>query len=498
MALARRRTPAGFGALRPSAILGDARAAGLVAAVGAALGVWAVAVTAGPPALRLPLAAGAAAALVVAVVGDARRVFLAVVILDVPLEAGRFFDWQTGPADLGAIGGLEVSATTVAVACLWAMRLVDPPAPLGAAARREVWRIALPLGLFLAAAVISTALAQASTLSLFEIAMLAQSYLVFLYVATSLRERRDILFAVAVLLAGLVVEGLLALSVLVGGPRLSFAGIETTVLDDGGLQRFGGTVGSPNNAAAYFGMLLVVAVATTLAPADRRLRILGGVALVLGGLGLVTTLGRGGWLAFGASVVVFALVGRRRGWLRLRIRPAVVAVVLVFAAAFGGLVATRLTANDQGAAQSRVPLLYVAVDMIRDHPLGGVGANNYAVAAAPYRTRDIAYQWNYTVHDKYLLVWSETGLLGLVPFVWFLIATLWLGIRCSRGADPVLRVLALGLACGVLGNMVHMNMEILNGRPQVQGLWLVAGLIAAIAARDAGGAATRGEVVRAR
>ena len=40
--------------------------------------------------------------------------------------------------------------------------------------------------------------------------------------------------------------------------------------------------------------------------------------------------------------------------------------------------------------------------------------------------------------------------------------------------------LALGLAAGLLGNMVHMTVELFHSRIQVQMLWLVIGLLLAV------------------
>jgi putative inorganic carbon (hco3(-)) transporter len=366
------------------------------------------------------------------------------------------------------------------------MRLAESPAPVDRAGRRELWRVALPLTLYVLAAAASVGVAAEPSLSAFEVAMLAQSLLVFLYVATALRDRREILFAVTVLMVGLALEGALALWVLLGGPRGSLLGLKVRVDADGAFDRFGGTVGSPNAAAAYFGLLLVVALGMLVAPVGKGRQRIAAAALALGGLGLVLTFGRGGWLAFVVSLAVFVVLARRRGLLRVRLSPWAAACLIILALAFGGLVGNRLTSDDANAAGSRVPLLHTAGQLIRDHPVLGVGANNYIEAAAPYRTRDIAYTWNYTVHNEYALVWSETGLLGLVSFVWFLIATVLLGIRCSRLRDPALATLGLAMGAAVLGHMVHMTVEILNGRGSVQGLWLLAGLVAAIAAVGTG------------
>ena len=54
------------------------------------------------------------------------------------------------------------------------------------------------------------------------------------------------------------------------------------------------------------------------------------------------------------------------------------------------------------------------------------------------------------------------------------------GWQCSRLNDRFLSPLALGLTAAVAGQMGHMLIDVFNSRPQVQLLWLVAGLVTAM------------------
>jgi O-antigen ligase len=450
------------------------------AGVGALLGLVAATAATAPADWRPVIVLAALVPVVATLVADVRRLLLAVVILDVPLQIDRFLAYRDSAASLGAFGGISLSLTSGAIACLWVMRLVS-----GERAPREsrpvIRRTAVPLALVVAAALLSVTVASDASLSLFEAGMLVQSLLVFLYVASALRTRDDVVFATTMVVLGLFLEGLVALAFLAGAPEVSLGGFDTRLDTQGGLSRFGGTVGSPNNAAAYFGLVVVPALALLIAPVGRGRRVLAGAALAVGAVGLVYTFGRGGWLAVAVGLALFALIAAARGWTETRRVPAALAALVLAAALAGGPVADRLTAEDGGAAGSRVPLARTAISIAADNPLLGVGINNYTLASPPYRTRDIAYTWDYTVHDKYLLVASETGLAGLAPFVWFLVATLRLGLTASRSADPVLRLLALGFTCAIAGHMVHMLVEVLNGRGAVQGLWLSAGIVTAMA-----------------
>ena len=80
------------------------------------------------------------------------------------------------------------------------------------------------------------------------------------------------------------------------------------------------------------------------------------------------------------------------------------------------------------------------------------------------------------MHNKYLLVWAETGIGGLLAFMGFLVVTLSRLWKCWKLHDPLLSPLALGFMAGILGMMVHMLVDVYSGRAVVQAFWLIAGL----------------------
>lgn len=133
--------------------------------------------------------------------------------------------------------------------------------------------------------------------------------------------------------------------------------------------------------------------------------------------------------------------------------------------------ATRLDTS----SQIRLYVWQAALRMIADHPLGvGMGLFQW-------------YLWDYSevykfraVHNTFLLLGAETGILGLLSFVAFLLALLWESWRVYWTApDPQSR--ALGLAC--LGSTLSMIVSAcfynfffqipINGQQ-----WLLLGLMA--------------------
>jgi O-antigen ligase len=97
----------------------------------------------------------------------------------------------------------------------------------------------------------------------------------------------------------------------------------------------------------------------------------------------------------------------------------------------------------------------------------------YAAAGAP----GIFF---YTVHNKFLVVFAETGVGGLLIFVAFLVAILREGWKAWRLRDPVLSPIALGCVAGVAGLMVQMNVEPARTDPYSHLIWLCGGLVLAV------------------
>jgi len=114
-------------------------------------------------------------------------------------------------------------------------------------------------------------------------------------------------------------------------------------------------------------------------------------------------------------------------------------------------------------------------------PILGHGAGNSHLAGMSIGNEaDYRGQWYYTVHSKYLVVWIETGIIGLLAFLAILGTGLRQGIATWRTRDPAFSALGLALAAVLAGHMLHMAVDIFNSRTQVQMLWCILGLVAAV------------------
>lgn len=412
------------------------------------------------------------------IVGNVRKLLLGLMILDIPLQLDINLGYRTDAATLGALGGFNLSATTVALIILYALWLGEL---LIKSERRprSLLRRALPLSLYLAFVALSITVARDVRLASFQLFMFVQMFLLYVYIVGTVRTQTDVLFIITMLLSSVVLQSLIMIAVYFVGTGFSFGTISTSI-DVAYGSRAGGTFKSPNSVASYLALLLPVAMGILVTGVGPWYKRLAALTFSLGVLALLLTQSRGAWIAFGLSLGMVCVFAWRRGWISPKVPLAFLLVIVLLAALFQDVLAARLLGDDRGSARGRIPLMQLAIRVIRDNPLLGVGANNFAVTIRQYATPEFSKEWLYVVHNEYLLVWAETGIGGLVTLMAFLLATITQGWRGWMVCDRILAPLALGLTAALFGHLVHMAVDLFNIRPLVQLLWLLCGLITAI------------------
>jgi putative inorganic carbon (hco3(-)) transporter len=399
-----------------------------------------------------------------------QRGILSLLILMIPFPLDFHVWYRADAAEYGALGGLELSVTTVLIPILYM--------PLLISLRGRKIHISAALGIYVILAGLSFFYAKDGMLSIYEIALFFQMFLMYIYLVNAINNVSDLLLVVKMLVLGLLLEGLVMIAVAGKGAPISLPGIETRldVESVGDFGRVGGSIGSPNDAAAYLSMCVALTAAYLFVPASKAVRLMRGVALGCGVAALVLTLSRGGWMACGISVALILFLARRY----YRVRRGALVTGLVLAIAIGAWVyepvAARLMEDDKGAAESRVPLMQIASLMIEADGILGVGANNFAIAMEQYVTQGFAGRFIYSVHNRFLLIWCETGIGSLLAYLCFLFAAMWAGFRCWRTGHGIAAPIALGCFAAIAGHMSHMMVDPFRGFTVTQLLWVLAAL----------------------
>jgi len=224
-----------------------------------------------------------------------------------------------------------------------------------------------------------------------------------------------------------------------------------------GVRRIRGLYGSPNNLSLFLDRVVPVLATVALFARQPRRRI----AYVLCSLPvlfcLYLTYSRGAWLLGlpAAALFIGLLRGRKALWVSL-------AVIGVMALSLLPLVGTErftsLLDTQGGTTFFRLKLWQASLNMIKDHPLFGVGLDNFLYQ---YRTRYVLPEaWQELglshPHNIVLDYWTRLGVLGVLALVWLEGAFFVKGLRLYRRLpDQDERALTLGLMASMVACLAH-------------------------------------------
>lgn len=244
-----------------------------------------------------------------------------------------------------------------------------------------------------------------------------------------------------------------------------------SVITAEGVWRVRALYGSPNNLALYLGrvfpLALTVGICVLSSMSSMRARgtrwgwrgVIYGLAAIAMAIALFLTYSRGAWMLGVPVALLFLAVMRSRRTFRVAVGVllvvAVVAILTAGAGRFGSLLNTK-----EGTTFLRLQLWQSSWSMVRDHPVLGVGLDNFLY---DYRTRYVQpkawEEFNLShPHNLVLDFWLRLGLPGL----------LWLGCvlvlffrrgrhvyRRSRTMSGDDQLLILGLMAGMVSFLAH-------------------------------------------
>lgn len=219
-----------------------------------------------------------------------------------------------------------------------------------------------------------------------------------------------------------------------------------------GVRRVLAVYGSPNNLALYLERALPLAIVLGVSGSFRfsvlNFQFL--VAALVIALVLYLTYSRGAWLGVLAGLVFIAFFDRR---------ARIVAGVLLIV----GLVAVlpflqteraqSLFQVGTGTGFFRVSVWDSALRMIRDHPIWGVGLDNFLYEYPKYINPDAWREPNLShPHNIVLDFWLRLGIAGVGVLAWMMLAFYRQGMRVRQGNA---RTLALGLMASMTAALAH-------------------------------------------
>lgn len=277
--------------------------------------------------------------------------------------------------------------------------------------------------------------------------------LIFLMVTTFVTDPRSARWLAAAFVIGCT------LSIVAGlASGLEPTGATATSVE-GRLQ---GGVGDPNYLAAAIvpAIMLAAALASRRGRPGARLGFI--VAIAILAVGLAATQSRGG--IFSIAIVT---IGALLLWKGRRLAVAAMIVVLAISAAvwFSASPAAweRVTSAEDGGSGRR-DIWTVAWRVVEEHPAAGVGLSQFPVVSQDFlrqpgeiRRADLIVNHGIVVHNVYLQLWAEAGVIGLLLFLAIAVG----GIASAHGAasrferlgDPDMATLSRAVMLGLVGTL---------------------------------------------
>jgi putative inorganic carbon (HCO3(-)) transporter len=162
-------------------------------------------------------------------------------------------------------------------------------------------------------------------------------------------------------------------------------------------------------------------------------RLVGAVGVVVCLMGIIATHSRGGSLGLATSVVVFALMSRRKAIASIVVLVAAAGVLVLAPQSFWTRNETIAGYAEDASVQGRINAWHVAFRIARERPFFGVGEAGFLSAWKQYAAIDAPLDHPYVAHNLFLEVVGELGFVGLFGMVGLLLCSLWSGWRARNG-----------------------------------------------------------------
>lgn len=210
--------------------------------------------------------------------------------------------------------------------------------------------------------------------------------------------------------------------------------------------RMGSLFDNPNTLAKMIGMSLPMALFFLVR--ERKWWALMFTLTALLGLGVASSFGGLGVAAI--TIVTFSVAGGMKGSLRLAVPTVLLGALLWCAIVLYGIpdifeerIIAGIEEGRLGSIDDKISLMSEAVQYISANPIVGLGADMY---------REVSI-YRLPVHNTYLLLWSEGGILSLVGLIILIVGSLVFGIR-TWFRDKSLGTLVLSVLAGTVVAMI--------------------------------------------
>lgn len=307
--------------------------------------------------------------------------------------------------------------------------------------------------------------------------LLFELQLVFVYWLTAnlVRREEDFRFILRLLMGVLLLQSLVYFVQSALGIDFTLAG---GVRDAGKVPRPGGTVATnPAGFASAIMPLLMVALTMLASGVTLGKRRYTALAVLLGVTALGLTYTRAAYVGFVLAVGIVSLLGLRRRIVRVGVIAGIALFGMILASFLLPAMLFREKEYSSGEAfDARNKLIEIAVNVIRHHPITGVGPGAYPEVYKAYKPEGWK-GWEFEVHNEMVLRAAECGLVGGLAWILFLLAAMRRALWLSRDQEPLFRVVGVAWFAALCALTWQMQWVPWRGFNYNALLWMMVGLV---------------------
>ena len=373
----------------------------------------------------------------------------------------------------------------IACAAFWVLLTLSDNTGYVQGAPPQVTPIHLLLLLYWAISVVATALSPVKLAAREGLVKLTLYLLLFALLARVMRSPRLRSWIITLFLHISLIVSVYGLRQYIFGAEALATWVDPTS-DSANLTRVYSYLGNPNLLAGY----LIPAVSLSFAAIftwQRWLpKALALTMFLVNSACLILTYSRGGWIGFLVCIFVFLVL--LVYWYSIQLPPKfrpwampallgssamVVLLAILFVEPIRDRVASIFVGREDSSNNFRINVWSAVVEMIRDRPILGIGPGNdafnkiYPLYQRPRFTALSAY-------SIFLEIAVETGVIGLLCFLWLLVVTFNQGIEQIKRLREVSNSQGFWLIAaiaGISGMLAHGLVDTVWYRPQVITLW---------------------------
>ncbi|MDP3024932.1 MAG: O-antigen ligase family protein [candidate division Zixibacteria bacterium] len=329
------------------------------------------------------------------------------------------------------------------------------------------WRIRFPLKypilVFCGYSLLSLLFSQYKYASFPGFLRVSYFFLLYLLVVNVITDFKRVSFLVKTVIVSTGLVSLIGL--------LQVLGISFTAWIPAFPSRITSTFGNPNFLGSFLAITLPLTAVSYLSSANRKKLIYLAIFL-LGFVGLLLTRSRGAIAAsilsflFMGGIIIFgrlqAFIERRRSLAFLGLLVVVVLFVFIFLDSGSESLAKRFSeaAPGEGSLFYRLKIWESTLNLIRHNFFFGTGLGTFQIYFPQYAVQDFykLVPIGNLLHseNEYLEIWSESGIIGLVLFLWIISGVFYLALKfINSKAEIKQRIIATGLLTGISAGLVQ-------------------------------------------